>query len=64
MTAHPGRVREVIDVDLPRPRCYEMRSEKLFIALRALRHRHRSRRGDQRRDGGRGLIIQPESWPD
>ena len=34
MTAHPGRVREVIDVDLPRPRRYEMRSDPRFIALR------------------------------
>jgi NitT/TauT family transport system ATP-binding protein len=34
MTAHPGRVREIIEVDLPRPRRYEMRSEKRFIALR------------------------------
>jgi len=34
MTAHPGRVREIIAVDLPRPRRYEMRSEKRFIALR------------------------------
>jgi ABC-type nitrate/sulfonate/bicarbonate transport system ATPase subunit len=34
MTARPGRVREIIDVDLPRPRCYDMRSEKRFIALR------------------------------
>src|SRR5215468_2114163 len=34
MTAHPGRVREIIDVDLPRPRRYERRSEKPFIALR------------------------------
>ncbi len=34
MTAHPGRVREIIAVDLPRPRRYEMRSEKPFIALR------------------------------
>ncbi len=34
MTAHPGRVREIIDVDLSRPRRYEMRSEKPFIALR------------------------------
>jgi len=34
MTAHPGRVREIIQVDLPRPRRYEMRSEKRFIALR------------------------------
>jgi len=25
-TAQPGRVREIIDVDLPRPRRYEMRS--------------------------------------
>ena len=28
MTAHPGRIREVIDVDLPRPRRYEMRSSR------------------------------------
>jgi NitT/TauT family transport system ATP-binding protein len=34
MTAHPGRIREVIDVSLPRPRQYEMRSEAPFIALR------------------------------
>jgi ABC-type nitrate/sulfonate/bicarbonate transport system ATPase subunit len=34
MTAHPGRVREIIEVDLPRPRLYEMRSDKRFIALR------------------------------
>jgi ABC-type nitrate/sulfonate/bicarbonate transport system ATPase subunit len=34
MTAHPGRIQEIIDVDLPRPRRYEMRSEKRFIALR------------------------------
>jgi NitT/TauT family transport system ATP-binding protein len=34
MTAHPGRVREIIRVDLPRPRRYEMRSEARFIALR------------------------------
>lgn len=34
MTAHPGRICEVIDVDLPRPRRYDMRSEAPFIALR------------------------------
>lgn len=34
MTAHPGRIYEEIDVDLPRPRRYEMRSEARFIALR------------------------------
>jgi ABC-type nitrate/sulfonate/bicarbonate transport system ATPase subunit len=34
MTAHPGRMREIIEVDLPRPRRYEMRSDKRFIALR------------------------------
>ena len=34
MTAHPGRICEVIDVNLPRPRRYEMRSEASFIALR------------------------------
>jgi ABC-type nitrate/sulfonate/bicarbonate transport system ATPase subunit len=34
MTAHPGRIREVIDVNLPRPRNYEMRSGAPFIALR------------------------------
>jgi ABC-type nitrate/sulfonate/bicarbonate transport system ATPase subunit len=34
MTAQPGRICEVIDVNLPRPRRYEMRSEAPFIALR------------------------------
>ena len=34
MTAHPGRICEVIDVNLPRPRRYDMRSESAFIALR------------------------------
>jgi ABC-type nitrate/sulfonate/bicarbonate transport system ATPase subunit len=34
MTAHPGRVQEIIRIDLPRPRRYEMRSETRFIALR------------------------------
>jgi ABC-type nitrate/sulfonate/bicarbonate transport system ATPase subunit len=34
MTAHPGRICEVIDVNLPRPRQYEMRSAAAFIALR------------------------------
>lgn len=34
MTAHPGRIREVIAVNLPRPRRYEMRSEAPFIELR------------------------------
>ena len=34
MTAHPGRVQEIIRVDLPRPRRYDMRSESLFVALR------------------------------
>jgi NitT/TauT family transport system ATP-binding protein len=34
MTAHPGRICEVIEVNLPRPRRYEMRSEVAFIALR------------------------------
>ena len=34
MTAHPGQIHEVIDVGLPRPRRYEMRSGAPFIALR------------------------------
>jgi NitT/TauT family transport system ATP-binding protein len=34
MTAHPGRICEVIDVNLPRPRRYEMRSKPSFISLR------------------------------
>ena len=34
MTAHPGRVREIIDINLPRPRRYEMHSNPEFIELR------------------------------
>jgi ABC-type nitrate/sulfonate/bicarbonate transport system ATPase subunit len=34
MSAAPGRVCEVINVDLPRPRRYEIRSDPRFIALR------------------------------
>ena len=34
MTAHPGRIREIIEVALPRPRRYEMRSHPRFIELR------------------------------
>jgi ABC-type nitrate/sulfonate/bicarbonate transport system ATPase subunit len=34
MTGRPGRMREIIAVDLPRPRSYEMRSDARFIALR------------------------------
>jgi NitT/TauT family transport system ATP-binding protein len=34
MTTNPGRVREIVEVDLPRPRRYEMRSDERFIAVR------------------------------
>jgi ABC-type nitrate/sulfonate/bicarbonate transport system ATPase subunit len=34
MTGHPGRVREVIDIDLPRPRRFELHSHPRFIELR------------------------------
>ena len=34
MTAHPGRVREIVRVDLPRPRAFEMHSDERFISLR------------------------------
>ena len=34
MTAQPGRIDRVIEVDLPRPRRYEMRSDSRFISLR------------------------------
>jgi ABC-type nitrate/sulfonate/bicarbonate transport system ATPase subunit len=34
MTARPGRMQEIIAVDLPRPRRHEMRSDRRFIALR------------------------------
>ncbi|MCW5770097.1 MAG: ABC transporter ATP-binding protein [Rhodospirillaceae bacterium] len=34
MTAHPGRVREIIPIDLPRPRGYAIHSDPRFIAVR------------------------------
>lgn len=34
MAAHPGRVREVVNIDLPRPRKFEMHSSGRFIDLR------------------------------
>ena len=34
MTGHPGRVREVVTIDLPRPRRFEMHSDPRFIELR------------------------------
>ncbi len=34
MTGHPGRVSEVIAVDLPRPRHFNMRSDTKFVELR------------------------------
>jgi len=34
MTSRPGRVREVIDIELPRPRRYEVQSTGAFIELR------------------------------
>jgi ABC-type nitrate/sulfonate/bicarbonate transport system ATPase subunit len=34
MSGHPGRVTEVITVDLPRPRHFDMHSDPRFIALR------------------------------
>jgi len=34
MSTSPGRVSELIEIDLPRPRRYEMRSEPRFIELR------------------------------
>lgn len=34
MSTSPGRVSEIIEVDLPRPRRYEIRSEPRFIELR------------------------------
>ncbi len=34
MTGHPGRVHEVVDIDLPRPRRFEMHSDPRFIELR------------------------------
>jgi ABC-type nitrate/sulfonate/bicarbonate transport system ATPase subunit len=34
MTAHPGRVHEIVDVRLPRPRSYNMQGSPEFIALR------------------------------
>jgi NitT/TauT family transport system ATP-binding protein len=34
MTRHPGRVHEVVSIDLPRPRHFDMHSDARFIALR------------------------------
>jgi ABC-type nitrate/sulfonate/bicarbonate transport system ATPase subunit len=34
MTGHPGRVREVVKIDLPRPRRFDMHSDPRFIRLR------------------------------
>ncbi len=34
MTGHPGRVREVVSIDLPRPRHFGMHSDPRFIELR------------------------------
>ncbi len=34
MSGHPGRVHEVIDVDLPRPRHFDIHSDPRFIVLR------------------------------
>ena len=47
MTAHPGRICEVIDVNLPRPRRYDMRSEAAVHRLARSRHGDRSNRGHQ-----------------
>jgi energy-coupling factor transporter ATP-binding protein EcfA2 len=55
MTAHPGRVCEIIEVDLPRSRRYEMRSDERFTRARPC-HGYRSCRGDQRGDRDCGLI--------
>jgi NitT/TauT family transport system ATP-binding protein len=34
MSGHPARVHDVIDVDLPRPRHFDIHSDSHFIALR------------------------------
>lgn len=34
MTSHPGRIKEVIDVALPRPRLPEVRNDRTFLALK------------------------------
>jgi NitT/TauT family transport system ATP-binding protein len=34
MTGQPGRVHEVVAIDLPRPRRFEMHSDARFIRLR------------------------------
>lgn len=34
MSARPGSVKEIIDVDIPRPRSYETRSEQIFLDYR------------------------------
>jgi NitT/TauT family transport system ATP-binding protein len=48
MTPRPGRVDEIITVDLPRPRTYEVRAAPEFVELRSyLWNRLREMVGDQ-----------------
>ncbi|MHA1559505.1 MAG: hypothetical protein ACTSWI_02400 [Alphaproteobacteria bacterium] len=63
MTAHPGRVREVTDVDLPRPRPRDALGCEIHQDPRPCPG-HRARRGRQGRvRGNRGLIGASDLGP-
>lgn len=59
LTARPGRVKMVVDIDLPRPREYEMVTSASFIRLKAqllaaIREETRKAEEDRRRGAGSG----------
>ena len=60
MSARPGRITNVIDVDLPRPRNEDTRESPRYFELvtavrEALRHRDSGESGPGAGDGGGGL---------
>ncbi len=56
MSARPGRITDVIDVDLPRPRTEETReTERYFELVTAVREALRGRGAAEERSGGEGV---------